>query len=31
MTLEAIIFMIFIFAVCLGGFIYSLFLSSKSK
>ena len=31
MTLEAILFMIFIFAVCLGGFIYSLFLSSKSK
>ncbi len=31
MTLEAILFMIFIFAVCLGGFAYSLFLSSKDK
>jgi len=31
MTTEAIVFMIFIFAVCLGGFIFSLYLSSKDK
>jgi hypothetical protein len=31
MTLEALLFMIFIFAVCLGGFGYSLYLSSKNK
>ena len=31
MRLEALLFMIFIFAVCLGGFIYTLYLSSKNK
>jgi hypothetical protein len=31
MSLKALIFMIFIFAVCLGGFVYSLYLSSKKK
>jgi hypothetical protein len=31
MTLEAILFMIFIFAVCLGGFVYTLFLKYKQK
>lgn len=31
MTLEAILFMIFIFAVCLGGFAYTLFLKHKQK
>ncbi len=31
MNLEALIFMIFIFALCLGGFAYSLYLSSKIK
>ncbi len=31
MSLNAIIFMIFIFTVCLGGFVYSLYLSSKRK
>jgi len=30
MTLEALLFMVFIFAVCLGGFAYSLYLSSKN-
>lgn len=31
MTLEALLFMTFIFAVCLGGFAYSLYLSSKNR
>ena len=31
MTLEAFLFMIFIFAICAGGFIFSLFLVSKNK
>ena len=31
MTLDALLFMVFIFAVCLGGFAYSLYLSSKNK
>ncbi|MBC8358893.1 MAG: MetS family NSS transporter small subunit [Candidatus Aminicenantes bacterium] len=31
MRLEAILFMIFIFAVCLGGFAYSLYLSYKKR
>ena len=31
MTLEATLFMIFIFAICLGGFTYSLLLSRKDK
>jgi len=29
MTIKAILFMIFIFGVCLGGFSISLYLSSK--
>jgi hypothetical protein len=29
MTIEALIMMIAIFAVCAGGFIYTLYLSSK--
>ncbi|MBE0460230.1 MAG: MetS family NSS transporter small subunit [Candidatus Aminicenantes bacterium] len=31
MTTEALIFMIFTFAVCIGGFIYSLYLTAKNK
>ena len=31
MTLEALLFMVFIFAVCLGGFAYSLYLSFKNR
>lgn len=31
MTIEAIITMILIFGVCLGGFILSLYLSSKEN
>jgi len=31
MTLEALLFMIFVFALCLGGFIYTLYLSSRNK
>lgn len=31
MSIKALLFMIFIFAFCLGGFIYSLYLSSKKK
>lgn len=31
MTLEALIFMIFIFTVCVGGFAYALYLSYKNK
>jgi hypothetical protein len=31
MSIKALIFMIFIFTICLGGFIYSLYLSSKKK
>jgi hypothetical protein len=31
MTLEAFLFMIFIFAFLLGGFIFSLILVSKNK
>jgi hypothetical protein len=29
MTIEALIMMIVVFAVCAGGFIYTLYLSSK--
>jgi hypothetical protein len=29
MTLDALIMMIFIFGIFLGGFIYTLYLSSK--
>ncbi len=29
MTIEAILMMTAVFAVCLGGFVYSLYLSSK--
>jgi len=29
MTFEAILMMILIFGVCIGGFLYSLHLSSK--
>lgn len=29
MSFETILFMIFVFAVCLGGFFYSLYKSSK--
>jgi len=31
MSIEALIFMILIFAICLGGFICSLYLSVKKK
>ena len=31
MTLEAIIMMILIFGICLGGFLLSLYLSSKEN
>ncbi len=31
MTLDALLFMIFVFALCLGGFVYTLFLSAKRK
>jgi len=31
MSLEAILFMIFVFVVCAGGFVYFLYLSSKNK
>jgi hypothetical protein len=31
MTTDAILFMIFVFAVCLGGFLGSLYLSTKEK
>lgn len=31
MSLDAIIFMLFVFAVCIGGFSYSLYLSSKDQ
>jgi len=31
MKIEAFIFMIIIFGVCLGGFIFSLFFSSKEN
>ena len=31
MELKTIITMIFIFGVCLGGFIYSLYRSSKEE
>jgi len=31
MNLDAILFMIFIFGVCLGGFSYSLYLSHKNR
>ena len=31
MKLEAVLFMAFAFAICAGGFVYSLFLSSKKK
>ena len=29
MNLDAILFLILIFGICLGGFAYSLYLSSK--
>jgi len=31
MTLETLLFMVFVFAVCIGGFVYSLYRSSKHK
>jgi hypothetical protein len=31
MTLDTILFMTLIFGICLGGFVYSLYLSSKNK
>jgi len=31
MTIESIITMIFVFAVYLGGFLFSLYLSAKNK
>lgn len=31
MTIEALLFMIFMFSICLGGFIYALYLSYKKK
>lgn len=31
MALDALLFMIFISGVCLGGFIYSLYLASKKN
>jgi len=31
MSIEALIFMILTFAVCIGGFIYSLYLTTKNK
>jgi len=31
MRFEAFLFMIFMFAVCLGGFFYALYLSYKNK
>ncbi len=31
MTLEAFITMILIFGACLGGFLYSLYLTSKEN
>lgn len=29
MSLDALLFMIFVFALCLGGFAYTLYLSAK--
>jgi hypothetical protein len=31
MKLDALIFMIVIFGICLGGFIYALILSARQK
>lgn len=31
MTIDAFIFMVFVFAVCCGGFVYSLYLLAKKK
>jgi hypothetical protein len=31
MSLEAFLFMLGVFAICVGGFVYSLYLSSKNK
>lgn len=31
MSFDAIIFMVFVFTICIGGFSYSLYLSSKDK
>jgi len=31
MTTDALLFMILIFGICLGGFAYSLYLSYKNK
>jgi predicted permease len=31
MKIEALIFMILIFGLCIGGFIFSLFFSSKEN
>jgi hypothetical protein len=31
MTLDTILFMTLIFGICLGGFVYSLYLSAKNK
>ncbi len=31
MKIEALVFMIIIFGVCLGGFVFSLYFSSKEN
>lgn len=31
MRLEALLFMMFMFAICLGGFFYALYLSYKNR
>jgi hypothetical protein len=31
MTIEAILMMILIFGICVGGFLFSLYLSSKEN
>ncbi|MFW6159693.1 MAG: MetS family NSS transporter small subunit [Acidobacteriota bacterium] len=31
MKTESLVFMIFSFAICLGGFVYSLYFSAKNK
>ena len=31
MAIEALLMMMAVFAVCIGGFVYSLYLSSKEE
>lgn len=31
MSLDAILFMVIVFAICIGGFSYSLYLSTKDR